>query len=299
MNVTDTASRRLRCTGASAPLVALACACSAFLFAPVLGQNETDDAWRPRPVSAFSHMTREELQDHGRRRAELDYAKERAEIEVFGMESPGYVDWQTGLYLRSRRPRYLNRADIESDAYNERLRELVAEKGVPANAAGIKERYDKVRSFIELAPDLHWVKMPWFTEPRQAEPAALGPFDVWIDNMPDEKVREFVKIANSLHHQHEDQPAGLADEDLARVYERVLESSRHQYGPRLMVAHDSELWAITPLEVNDDLAVEAARWDEPNIIILKWRQWRHSEEFLFIDAIHGRKMWRWRREVPR
>lgn len=106
-------------------------------------QDSADVESRVSRQMRFLNMTETEMKAEGHRRADIEYAEGRAEIESYGMrmmESVN-VDKESGLYIRALGCAITNREDVESNAYNERLRELVSQKGPPANARGVKERF--------------------------------------------------------------------------------------------------------------------------------------------------------------
>ncbi|MBI4579374.1 MAG: hypothetical protein HY718_06700 [Planctomycetes bacterium] len=116
----------------------------------------------------------EELLKTGRNRAERDYAAGRGEIEAYGLHlGPQiHVDEETGLYVRFEGCVIGDPERI--DAYNERLRSLVKEKGLPRNARGLSEKLAKAKAFPAHPADLKWTTIPPF---READ-ARPGP---WIE----------------------------------------------------------------------------------------------------------------------
>ena len=98
----------------------------------------------------------------GRSRAEFEYASGIAQYESYGLRllRANLVHRETGLWISDFGCAVLNGEGIESEAYNDRLLELVEESGVPDNAIGVKERYEKATAFHRINPRLRWVSVP-------------------------------------------------------------------------------------------------------------------------------------------
>jgi hypothetical protein len=137
----------------------------------------------------------EELREHGRRRAEREYEAGWSEIEVFGPRFwREYVDRGTGLYFRNRGCVIMNGADVEARAHNERLRELVAAGGPPADARSISDRFKQVLEFSTAKPELRWVRLPVPEDPKQGVTVAVGPLAVNVELDDGEQSEQWLSL---------------------------------------------------------------------------------------------------------
>jgi hypothetical protein len=107
-------------------------------------------------------LTEAQQVQKGRERAEREYKKGRAELERYGLCLSGgdarYVDERTGLYAREMGCCITLPDEVKG--YNDRLAELVASQGLPADARHLQEQLKTLDTFRVRVPQLNWVSIP-------------------------------------------------------------------------------------------------------------------------------------------
>jgi hypothetical protein len=191
----------------------------------------------------------------GRERAERGYLKGKAELEAYGMRPvrPGddrFVDTQTGLYERPMGCCIVFGEEVKG--YNERLRELVKQRGLPADARHLREQMKVLDTFREKAPDVTWQPLP-------AAAANPGPM---------------------IH----DGPISARLE--TREY-RGLHSEVQTYQVLNIRRGEKELMLLRPEE--NSLPCEIAYWKQAEALIVKYQ--RPHPHFCFVDCKYGRQLW--------
>jgi hypothetical protein len=230
-------------------------------------QDDEDVESRVARQMRFLDMTKAELTAEGRRRADVEYAEGRAEIESYGLRMMGMVnvDEESGLYIRDFGCVITNNEDVESNGYNERLRELVAEKGPPANAKGVKKRFKSLQRLVENAPQLMWKDVPWTAPQGSSEPLPLGQFTIQAEVVKNPAGEEMVRRLKET--------LGDFPENIARV--RITRGSNH----------------VANIRVTKRQTIKAAILADLDILALKLMP--PTEELIFVDTIHGCVMWRY------
>lgn len=236
----------------------------------------------------------EVLRAHGRQRAESEYAEDRAAVELFGLLiTRNWVDEKTGLYIRPRGCVVSAGADIEAKAYNERIAELIVEKGLPKDAAKTFERYRKSREFRQRQPDLKWVSLPgldWAENPSAdpVGPLAVGPHQVYVVS----------KKTVALPH----------GQDCLDVIRNWSPADRQRYRQEVSPAEDNPLEVVIARDgrlidtvyASPVAAFAIAYWPEVELLVLgEGRGERGFSSYEFHDPVNQRLMWRWSPSLER
>lgn len=156
----------------------------------------SDTGNRPRltgiRVDPMDQLSVEDARRKGSHRAETDYENGTPEIETFGLVLfPAYVDAETGLRINSRGCVFTHNQQAESRAYNDRVRELVKEKGLPARCVQLKERFERAKELSESPPKLKWITVPLLPRDCNGKPIKIGNLTVtrktYADTFPHSK----------------------------------------------------------------------------------------------------------------
>ncbi|HNO76501.1 MAG TPA: hypothetical protein PKN33_00450 [Phycisphaerae bacterium] len=151
-----------------------------------------DDVWisqiRVRPVTMnpeFDGKSDAEIMQMGFDRAEQEYREGHVEREMFGLViGLTNVDSALGIPYNKRGCTVTREKQIESDAYNERVTKLVAEKGAPGSMADLGTRYAAVIKINEVGEDFDWVPLPPPTTDQSAVATAIGPYHATLKETP-------------------------------------------------------------------------------------------------------------------
>lgn len=239
---------------------------AAFLVGAAKAQIPEEDVWRPWSGTQSREKTDDKLRSEGRKRAEAEYHDGWAEIEIFGLWLGSvYVDEEVGLYRRLRGCAIVNRADVESEAYNERIKELVAADGPPQKARGLKERFDQLRKLMERKPGFVWVPVTWSKNNAKPVPTKVGPFEVVAEVIPNPVGAEVVR--------------GMLETgiDFPRIVSRIR------------IGHAGE--TLATVDVEEGRVLAATMLPELEVLIIK--DTGRVDWLTFIDTRHGRVMWRY------
>lgn len=203
----------------------------------------------------FSEKTVDEARTKGRKRAEAEYHDGWAEIELFGLWIGSvYVDEEFGLYRRLRGCVIRDLEGVESDAYNERIKELVARNGLPQKARDISERLNRLRKLMERKPVLTWLPVRWSKNNAKPFPTKFGPFEVVAEVYRPPSVGSFVPRAVS----------------------------------RVRIQRGQETIATVRVEEGRTLAVTLL----PDLDIFIIKETDVVDRLIFLDTFHARIMWR-------
>lgn len=236
-------------------------------FAPVvIADDELRAEARARGWFAPEELTDDELRAEGRARAEADYASGWAEIEQFGLRLGAInVDTETGLYVRECGCVIMNKAKIESDAYNGRIRELAAQNPPPAKARGLKERFLGVRQLIDQDVQFSWTSVSWPKPDAKNVPTPVGPFHVVAEVVPNPAGAAMVRRMQEIG---VDFPAEVERVRINRG-ESVVATVRAREGQEIVVTFVAEF----------------------DVLIVK-KPGRHASPLSVVDLVHGRVMLR-------
>jgi len=91
------------------------------------------------------------------------------------------VDKKTGLPLRPVGCLRDYFVDLISDTYNWHLRRIIAERGPPPNAQGVKERFQSLRPMINDHVPLQWTKLMAAPEDGDPIPTGVGPYVIVVE----------------------------------------------------------------------------------------------------------------------
>ena len=236
-------------------------------FAPiVIADDELRAEARARGWLAPKEMTDDELRAEGRARAEADYASGWAEIEQFGLRLGMInVDTETGLYYRDCGCVIMNKAEVESDAYNERIRELASQNPPPAKARGLRDRFLGVRQLIDKDVQFAWTPVSWPKSDAKNVPTPIGPFHVVAEVVPNPAG---VAMVRSMQEIGIDFPAEIERVRINRG-DSVVATVRAQQGQEIVVTFVPEF----------------------DVLIIK-KPGRHASPLTVVDVVHGRVMLR-------
>lgn len=215
----------------------------------------------------FDKQTTEVATAKGRKRAEADYAAGEAEIEVFGLwMGSSNVDKDTGLYIRKRGCTIINSAGVESDAYNERLRELIEKHGPSKSMQDLKKRFEKSQTFETDPPKLEWKQIPAESEDQPATTTA-GDYSLqFVREIDAEVVRQNLSL-----------PPTVQPRPVEKTY--------------IKITRGESLVGELPVHGNALLSdsMEAAYWPEVSLIVFNRKG--KTNIYQYFDVIHGRLMW--------
>lgn len=208
-----------------------------------------------------------ELKARGRQRAERDYATGWGEIEIYGFPHFGsHIDLETGLYIRYKGCCIVDNADIESEGYNQRLKELIFQKGPPAKVKGLKARCQKSLTFKNCWPLLSWTE-PLRPNDKQVVRHVVGPYEI-------HRLWEGYQFLDYLNF----------------VMTRGKEPLDERVSREVRIVKESEI--VADIYVGEEETIRAAYWKEPELIVLEMG--KPGERYVFADPVHGRIMLDWR-----
>ncbi len=194
----------------------------------------------------------------GMRRADLDYAMGKPQIEVYGLIiTDTFLDVASGLPLKLHGCTSMCSEMEEADAYNHRLRELVARGGPPPTFKGLKERYLKSRHFKSTRPRLEWVNLRLTESNSSHQEAQVGSVLLLYELEPD-AMKYYVHLK-----------ARLLPNEPART-------------------------VLVPQAKQGKMAVEAAWWRGADTLVFHDLL---NDSFSFVDPVSMTVMWTFRPEM--
>lgn len=206
-----------------------------------------------------------EIRADGRRRAEKEYADGWVEIELFGLRMmSSHVDRDTGVYFKLRGCSIMGGDGIESEAYNERVRELVEQHGPPHKAKDLKQRYEQARKLVEADQFRSGKPLEWSYGNAKPTPMILGPYRVFAEVVPN--------------------PAG---EDMVRRM-REIDIDFPDEISRVRIDKGGNTIATERIIDHPELSVHLL----PKLDVLVLKEKKRFETLAVIDLKHGRVMFR-------
>lgn len=237
-------------------------------------ESDSEDSSRIKydPVTGtvtIGGWTAEEATAQGRKRAQAEYAAGKAEIEVFGLwEGWSNVEEETGLYIRKRGCVSTGSQGVESDAYNERLRELIAKDGLSKSMQDVKNRFEKSQTFETHPPKLDWKQIPAESKDQPAT-TIVGDYSL-----------QFVREINAdIAKFNLTLPPGLDPVPAERTYINITKGESH--------VGELPVYGIGKAILSDTM--EAAYWPDFSLIVFKHKG--KTNTYKYFDVINGRLMW--------